>query len=151
MIRYQQSNSLVDICLAGTMLKGMEHFYPDFNYWFTNKCMPGIIAGSDILLLAKEHEQVIGIALGKANKKETKLRCVRVIPEYQSKGTGIILIEKMLRNLDCDKPHCTVSEEMIHQFSRPFINLFNFDLTKVNKGMYRKGKLEYIFNLNKET
>jgi hypothetical protein len=52
----------------------------------------------------------------------------------------------MLRALDCDKPLATVSEEMLHQFSRPFINHFGFELTEVDKGRYRAGKLEYVFN-----
>lgn len=149
MIEYQQTASLTDIGLARQLLVGLENYYPNFGYWFNNSCTPGIIMGGDVLLVAREHRRIIGVAIGKRNKKETKLRCVRVDPEYQNRGTGIMLVEKTLRALDCDKPFCTVSEEMIHQFSRPFINLFKFDLSEVDKGCYRKNKLEYIFNKQK--
>lgn len=52
----------------------------------------------------------------------------------------------MLIELDDDKPHCTVSEELMHLYSRAFINQYRFDLGRVDKGAYRSGKLEYIFN-----
>jgi hypothetical protein len=52
----------------------------------------------------------------------------------------------MLRELNDDKPHCTVSEEMLHLYSRAFINHYRFDLGRVDKGAYRPNKLEYVFN-----
>lgn len=146
MIEYASSARLTDLAMTRNLLRDLDVYYPDFGYWYTNKCMPGIMTGPDKLIVAKDAGQVIGVALGKLGEDETKLRCVRVLPEYSNKGVGIRLIEKMLRTLNDDKPHCTVAEEMLHQFSRPFINLFQFDLTQVEKGMYRDGKLEYVFN-----
>lgn len=146
MIHYEQGKRLTDALVAFQLLDGMDNLYPDFSYWFTNRVMPGVVVGSDILMLAKDHHQVIGVGLGKRNRHETKLRCIRVIPEYQNRSVGINLVERMLRVLDSDRPSCTVAEEMFHQFSRPFINHFDFNLTRVEKGMYRPGKLEYVFN-----
>lgn len=150
MITYQRSSRLADAMLAGNLLQGLDNYYPDFGFWFINKCMPGILLGDDIFIVAREHNRIIGVALGKASKEETKLRCVRVLPEYQHRGIGLHLIDKTLTALDCDRPLCTVSEEMLHLYSRAFINHFNFDLSTVNKGMYRPGKLEYVFNLADE-
>jgi len=146
MIQYVRANKLVDTLNAYRLLQGLDDYYPEFSDWYTNKVMPGVMVGSDILMLARDKQQIIGVALGKRNAHETKLRCVRVLPDYQKRGTGIHLVERMLTALDDDKPACTVAEEMFHQFSRPFINLFDFDLSKVEKGMYRPGKLEYVFN-----
>jgi GNAT superfamily N-acetyltransferase len=146
MIHYETSNRLADAVLAKSMLDGLEHYYPDFGFWYVNKCMPGILTGNDLLLVAREHERIIGVALGKKDEHETKLRCVRVLPEYQNRGIGLHLVERTLRALDDDKPHCTVAEELFHQYSRAFINLFQFDLSEVDKGRYRKNKLEYVFN-----
>lgn len=146
MIDYVRGRKLTDAVVAYKLLVGMDALYPDFSDWYTNRVMPGVLVGSDILMLAREHGQVIGVGLGKRNQHETKLRCVRVTPEYQNRSVGIHLVERMLRQLDDDKPSCTVAEEMFHQFSRPFINHFDFDLTRVEKGMYRAGKLEYVFN-----
>ena len=145
-IEYVYGNTLVDTLLAKNLLNGLEQLYPEFEYWYTNKAMPDIILGNTKLILAKDCGRVIGVGIGKKDEEETKLRCIRVAPEYQKKGVGIRLIERSLILLDCDKPVCTVAEEMFHDFSRPFINEFDFDVTRVEKGMYRKGKLEYVFN-----
>jgi len=146
MIEYAPSKSFVEAFSILPMLKGLTELYPDFEYWYVNQMVPGLITGNDIMLIAKEHGQTVGVALGKVTDEETKLRCVRVIPEYQNKGTGLHLIEKMLKLLDNDKPHCTVAEEMFHLYSRAFVNYFDFDLSRVDKGIYRPGKLEYVFN-----
>lgn len=146
MIHYRTTNSLTEAFIAKQKLLDLQYLYPDFNYWFSNKCLPGIVIGSDKMIIAKHDEQIIGLAIGKVSDNEKKLRCVRVRPDYQQRGVGIHLVDKMLREIDCDKPIATVSEEMLHDFARPFVNHFNFDLTSVNKGMYRRGKLEYIFN-----
>jgi GNAT superfamily N-acetyltransferase len=146
MIEYKQSKSFVEAFTVLPMLNGLDELYPDFEYWYVNTMIPGLITGNDVLLLAKEHGQNVGVALGKVTDEETKLRCVRVLPQYQNKGTGLHLIERMLKLLNTDKPHCTVAEEMIHAYSRAFINYFNFILSRVDKGRYRPGKLEYVFN-----
>jgi ribosomal protein S18 acetylase RimI-like enzyme len=146
MIQYERAHRLVDTVNAYRLLDGLENYYPEFGYWYKNRVMPGVMMGQDVLMLAREHGQVIGVGLGKRNDHETKLRCIRVLPEYQGRSVGIHLVEKMLRELDDDKPSCTVAEEMLHQFSRPFINLFKFDVSRVEKGLYRPGKLEYVFN-----
>ncbi len=145
MLVYERSNRLTDLALTGAMLAGLDSYYPDFGHWFTNTCMPGVLVGDDLLIVAREQSQVVGVALGKTGA-ETKLRCVRALPQYQSKGVGIRLVERALRELDHDRPLCTVAEEMLHQYSRPFINYFGFTLTSVAKGRYRAGKLEYEFN-----
>jgi GNAT superfamily N-acetyltransferase len=144
-MHYERSNTLTDLALAGSLLTGLENFYPDFGHWYTNTCMPGVLVGDDLLIVARDRHQVVGVALGKTGA-ETKLRCVRVLPDYQHRSVGIHLIERALRELNCDKPHCTVAEEMLHQFSRPFVNHFGFSLSEVTKGRYRPGKLEYAFN-----
>jgi GNAT superfamily N-acetyltransferase len=146
MISYQPSRQLADAMIARGVMDGLENYYPDFGHWYVNKCIPGIVLGKDTLLVARDKHQIVGVALGKRTVKETKLRCVRVLPSYQSRGVGIHLIERMLRQLDCDKPHCTVAEEMLHQYSRAFVNHFDFNLSSVDKGRYRSGKLEYVFN-----
>jgi hypothetical protein len=146
MIEYSQSNSLTEAYQSLQLLRSLENYYPGFEYWYVNQAMPGIITGKDVMIVARENKKIVGVALGKNTLNEKKLRCVRVIPELQQKGIGIHLIEKTLKAINTDKPGCTVSEEMFHEFSRPLINMFDFSLDKVEKNLYRKGKLEYIFN-----
>lgn len=146
MIEYEKTSRLSDAILAKGMLDGLENYYPGFQYWYVNKCMPGIVLGPDVLIVAREHGQIIGLSLGKKRENEVKLRCIRVLPQYQNRGTGLHLMDRMLHALDNDKPYCTVAEEMLHLYSRPFINAYGFTVDRVDRGAYRKGVLEYGFN-----
>lgn len=147
MIHYAQTSRLTDVLLSLTLLRHLNELYPGFHGWFVNKAMPGIVAGNDVLICAKEHDQIIGVALGKKRDDETKIRCIRVAPAYQNRGVGLHLIDGLLTSLGDDKPHCTVAEEMLHDYSRAFIERYHFALTSVTKGEYRPGKLEYGFNV----
>ena len=124
----------------------LDQFYPDVSYWYVNQVVPGLMLGKDKLIIAREGEHIAGVALGKLSEDETKLRCVRVHPDYQNKGLGISLIDTMLDLLEDDRPKVTVSEELIHHYSRIFVNRYNFRLAHVSKGQYRPAKLEYLFN-----
>lgn len=146
MIHYEKTARLADVILAKGMLDSLENYYPGFQHWYVNNCMPGIVTGPDKLIVAREHHQIVGVVLGKKRDGETKLRCVRVMHSHQNRGTGLHLIDRMLRELDDDKPHCTVSEEMLHLYSRAFVNHYKFDLARIDKGTYRPNKLEYVFN-----
>lgn len=146
MIHYESTNSLTDGLLTFDMLRSLEELYPGFHFWYMNKALPDIVLGRGSLITAKHHHRIVGVALGKTNEVETKLRCVRVLPEYQKRGVGIHLCDRILTALDSDKPICTVPEEMFHDFGRIFVNRFDFDLTRVEKGLYRPSKLEYVFN-----
>lgn len=142
----EKTNSMVKSLLALPLLRDLDSLYPGFEYWYVNQVIPGAVIGTDTVLLAMDHTRIIGVALGKRSEQETKLRCIRVLPEYQQRGIGLKLIDAMLDELQDEKPHCTVAEEMMHTYSRAFINRYGFELNSVDKGRYRKGKLEYAFN-----
>lgn len=127
------------------LLISLEDYYPSFESWLNNKVIDDLENPSTIIVTSKEGDVITGVSIGKKGL-ETKLRCVRVHPEFRQSGLGLRLIEKTFDLLECDKPLCTVSEEMIHDYSRPFVNRYGFKLSEVAKGMYRKSKLEYIFN-----
>lgn len=146
MARIEKSHSFVHTFLALPMLRSLDVYYPGFETWYINSVAPGVVMGRDTLLLAWEGQHLVGVALGKRSRHETKLRCVRVLPEAQNTGLGLRLIDRMLDELECETPHCTVAEEMFHLYSRPFVNRYGFSLTGVDKGGYRPGKLEYRFN-----
>jgi len=126
-------------------IKGLDTYYPEISHWFINTVIPGLSLGSDKLIVARDGVNIAGIALGKMGD-ESKLRCVRVHPDYQGTGLGIRLIDEMLELIEDGKPGATVSEEMLHLYSRPFIKRYGFELSDVSKGQYRRGKLEYVFN-----
>lgn len=142
----ERSRGFVQTFMALPLLRSLNDLYPGFEDWYVNTVAPGVVLGRDTLLVAKDGQHLVGIALGKRTLEETKLRCVRVLPEYQNTGVGLRLIDRMLEELECDKPHCSVAEEMLHLYSRAFVNRYGFVLSAVDKGAYRPGKLEYRFN-----
>lgn len=147
-ITLRRSNRLIDASFAWNLLRELGEFYPGLSDWFWNKCAPGIVTGTGMLLLAEDDDRLVGIALGKRDETngETKLRCVRVVPDYQNRGVGILLIDRALAELGCTLPFCSVSEEMFHDYARLLVNRYGFELTRVERGIYRPGKLEYVFN-----
>lgn len=146
MARIERTQDFVQTFLALPLLRSLDAYYPGFEHWYVNTVAPGVVLGKDALLLAWEGHELVGVALGKRTTEETKLRCVRVVPALQNTGLGLRLIDRMLDELECQTPHCTVAEELFHQYSRPFINRYGFELTGVDKGSYRPGRLEYRFN-----
>lgn len=127
-------------------IKSLDQFYPEIEHWYINKVIPGIMLGDDKLVIARKNNQIAGISLGKVDGSETKLRCIRVHPDFQQSGLGIKLIDKMLDLIEDDKPGVTVSEEMFHLYSRMFMKRYGFKLSDVTKGQYRPRKLEYLYN-----
>lgn len=144
MITYKQVATLTETALALNVLRPISTYYPEFEYWYVNQVMPGVLVGSDVMIVAEDKARIVGVGIGRMDNP--KLRCIRVDPEYHAQGLGIHLIDKVLHAIDCDKPKCTVAEEMMHSFSRILINRFGFSLSKVDKGLYRRNRLEYIFN-----
>lgn len=145
MITYRVSKRLMDCYRAFDLTAGLDKFYPDFNDWYWNKVIPSTVTGDSEIILAEENDRVVGVSLIKAGL-EPKLRCLRVMPDYVNRGIGIHLIDHSLRQLDCDKPMVTVPEEKITELSRIMVNRFSFNLMHVDKGLYRPGMCEYIFN-----
>ena len=143
MVTIHQSSNAVEALLASPFLHSIDRYYPDINHWFINTVLPGLQLGESVLLLAKDGNNLVGMALGKTGR-EKKLRCVRTTGEHS--GLGLRLIETMFEKLETTTPHCTVSEELLGQYSRMFINRYGFDLNHVSKGEFRRGKLEYHFN-----
>lgn len=127
-------------------IQSLDAYYPDIGHWYVNRVIPGLMLGKDKLIIARDNGGIAGIALGKVEDDEAKLRCVRVHPDYHSSGLGIRLIDGMLDLIECRQPGVTVSEEMLHLYSRAFVRRYGFALSDVSKGRYRRGKLEYAFN-----
>lgn len=128
-------------------LANLDQYYPSISAWFAHSFSTGLTKGSNVLLAARGAEgRLVGVALGKKTKEEVKMQCVRVADASAHSGLGIVLMDRMMEALECEKPLATVSEEMLHQYSRIFIKRYGFTLDDVAKGVYRPRKLEYYFN-----
>lgn len=145
MIKLDSTISFTGAFAVLPFIQTLDSYYPDITHWYVNKVIPGLSLGNDKLIIARDGLNIAGIALGKMGE-ESKLRCIRVHPDYQGTGLGIRMIDQMLELIEDGKPGVTVSEEMLHLYSRSFVKRYGFDLTDVTKGRYRHGKLEYSFN-----
>jgi hypothetical protein len=128
------------------ILKPLSNSYPEFDSWFWDKVVPGVSLGDDKIIVAETKNSLVGVSIIKSTDTEKKLRALRISDEFQKKGYGLYLIDESLKQLNFDKPIISVSEEMINDYSRIFINRYNFNISHVYKGLYRKNKLEYEFN-----
>ena len=146
-MKFINPTSIPELYHSYTLLQPISRLYPNFSDWFFDKVIPGVILGKDKVILLEKNNEIAGISIIKKGD-ENKLRCVRVSEKYQRTGLGLYLIDESLKQLDCAKPVVSVAEEMMHDFSRMFINRYDFDLSHVYNGLYRKGKLEYEFNGN---
>lgn len=146
---FKSATNLLELKESYKILSALENSYPDFYNWYWNKVVPGILTKDDDLILAYSRNELVGISILK-NSEEKKLRALRITDKFQNKGYGLYLIDESLKRLDTDKPLCSVSDKMINDYSRIFINKYNFDLTHVYKNLYNKDSLEYEFNGNKQ-
>lgn len=124
----------------------LDNYYPDFQNWYYNKLVPNIMTGAGTALIMMDRNEMVGVSLFKPEK----LQAIRVLPKYQNRGQGMKLLDETFKIMNNDKPFCTVSEELFHDYSRIFINRYEFTLPKVEKGLYRPGKLEYLWNENQD-
>lgn len=149
MITYQSTKSIFECRRVFELTASIDVYYPEFKNWFWNKVVPSVITKDSSIIIAEEHGQLIGAIITK-NGEDPKLRCLRVRSDYANRGIGIHLIDRALKVVNNDKPIITVPEERINDLSRILVNRFDFDLCKVEKGLYRQGKLEYQFNGNQD-
>lgn len=148
-LNYRLVTSIPELHIAFNIVKPISELYPDFSNWYWDKVVPGIILGKDKVIIAESKGGIVGVSMIK-DGEEKKLRAMRVNEKYQKKGYGLHLIDYSLKLLNDSKPIVSVADEMINEYSRMFINRYNFDMTYVYNGLYRKNHLEYEFNGNKK-
>jgi len=147
-MEFKLASTYVELYQTYNIITKLEESYPDFKNWYWNKVVPGVVLGNDKIILGSVRNELVGISIIKNENNEKKIRALRIEDRFQNKGYGIGMIDKSLELLNCDKPLVSVSEDLLHHYSRMFINRFNFDMSYVHKNMYKNGKLEYQFNGN---
>ena len=144
-IQFQSVDTLPEFYKVFKIIEKIGNFYPDFRNWYFDKVIPGVLLNQDEIFIAKKKDIILGACIIK-NSDEKKLRCIRVSEEFQNKGYGLYIIDEALKRLNVDKPNLSVPEELMNDYSRIFVNRYQFNLDKVHKNLYRKNKLEYEFN-----
>lgn len=125
-------------------LKDTKQYYPNFDQWFYNTVIPGLVNSNRQILIEVIEERLAGISIIK-NSFEKKISTIKVTESFQGQKIVYNLFQRSFEALNTEKPFCTVSEEKLPLFQNIF-NYYGFKLTSVHEGLYRKGKKEYFFN-----
>jgi len=146
---FRNPENLSELFHVYLLLKPISNLYPDFSNWYWDKVVTGVLLGKDKIIIAENKAEIIGVSIIKNSPNENKLRALRIVDKFQKTGAGLYLMDKSLKELGDNKPIVSVADEMINEYSRMFINRYDFNLTHVYNGLYRKNHLEYEFNGNK--
>ncbi|WP_343232407.1 GNAT family N-acetyltransferase [Microvirga terricola] len=130
---------------ALAFLLPLSEDYPGIDVWFRMKVVPGLRVGTRTLLRIERDGRLAGLGIGKLEADERKICTVRVAPAYVGRGIGVRIFDGLLRCLDVDKPHLTVSSTKLPAFERIF-DWYGFDLTSVENGRYVPHAAELGYN-----
>lgn len=86
---------------------------------------------------------------GQVQPDEQKICTVRVAPSHIGRGIGIRIFDALLRWLDVDRPHLTISEAKLPAFERIF-DYYGFMITSIHKGLYVPHSCELAYNEREE-
>ncbi len=123
MMQFKNADTLLSLKEAYNIISTLDTSYPELYDWYWNKVVPGVMLNQDQVLLAIQRNEVVGVSIIK-DSDEKKLRALRIKDEFKSKGYGLHLIDESLKRLNTDKPLCSVSGEMINDYSRIFVNRY---------------------------
>jgi GNAT superfamily N-acetyltransferase len=130
---------------ALAFLLPLSEDYPGIAAWFVGKVVPGLRHGTRFLLPVEREDRLVGLGIAKREDGERKICTVRVDPSYAGRGIGVRLFDGLLRWLDDDRPHLTVSSRKLPQFERIFDH-YGFDMTSAHEGLYLPHAVELGFN-----
>lgn len=119
--------------------------YPNIENWFRRKVVPGLRMDERYIHRVERDGHLIGIGIAKNGPTEKKICTVRVLPEHFGRGAGVRIFDHLLRWLDDDRPHLTVSEGKLPAFERIFDH-YGFSETSQKNGLYVPGRFEFGFN-----
>ncbi|MCQ1855374.1 GNAT family N-acetyltransferase [Neorhizobium galegae] len=121
--------------------------YPGIENWFRRKVVPGLRVQERYIHRVERDGHLIGVGIAKNGPTEKKICTVRVLPEHFGRGAGVRIFDHLLRWLDDDRPHLTVSEGKLPAFERIFDH-YGFSETSQRNGLYVPGRFEFGFNEN---
>jgi hypothetical protein len=130
---------------ALTFLLPLSDDYPNVERWYRSKVVPGLRVGYRRLLRIERDSQLVGLGIAKNELDERKICTVRVAPLHMGRGIGLRIFDGLLRWLDVDQPHLTVSAGKLPVFERIF-DYYGFTVTSVREGVYVPGACELGYN-----
>jgi GNAT superfamily N-acetyltransferase len=119
--------------------------YPGIDHWYLTKVIPGLRTGSRYLLRVERGGELAGIGIGKIEADERKICTVRVAPHFANRGIGVRIFDGLLKWLDDDQPHLTVSNHKLPLFERIF-DYYGFHMSSRVEGRYVPTASELGYN-----
>lgn len=119
--------------------------YPGIDQWYRRKVIPGVRDGSRLLLRVERAGQLVGLGIAKREHGEQKICTVRVAPSHAGRGIGVRIFDELLKWLDVDRPHLTISDAKLPAFERIF-DYYGFALTSQHPGLYVPTACELGYN-----
>ncbi|WP_309249038.1 MULTISPECIES: GNAT family N-acetyltransferase [Bradyrhizobium] len=130
---------------AIAFLLPLSRDYPEIESWFRLKVVPGLRAGTRTLICVERQASLVAVGIAKHEVDERKICTVRVMPAYFGRGIGLRLFDSLLRWLDTDQPHLTVSDSKLPAFERIF-ERYGFRHTSSHMNLYVPGATELSYN-----
>jgi hypothetical protein len=130
---------------ALTFLLPLSDDYPGIDQWYLTKVVPGLRQETRHLLRIERNGKLVGLGIAKNEPDERKICTVRVAPDWASRGIGVRIFDGLLKWLDDDRPHLTVSERKLPLFSRLF-DYYGFNLSSSKRGVYLPTACEFGYN-----
>ena len=107
--------------------KEISNYYPDYNKWFHDKMIPGIIDQTREIICLIDEEVIGFISL---KKEEKKICTIFVDKKYRRQGYGTILVDKGIEYLEEDKPLLTILSSLQEEYSE-IIRNHNWSITGI--------------------
>jgi GNAT superfamily N-acetyltransferase len=130
---------------ALAFLLPLSEDYPGIDRWFALKVVPGLRYGTRHLLPIEREGELVGLGIAKNEPGERKICTVRVAPSHAGLGIGVRLFDGLLKWLDDDRPHLTVTQSRLPAFERIF-DYYGFTVTSAQKGVYVPHAIELGYN-----
>lgn len=130
---------------ALSFLLPLSEDYPGIDVWYTGKVVPGLRSGTRTLLRVERDGELVGLGIAKNEPEERKICTVRVAPSFTGRGVGVRIFDHLLKWLDCDRPHLTVSSVKLPLFERIF-DYYGFMETSYQPGRYIPTACELGYN-----
>jgi GNAT superfamily N-acetyltransferase len=119
--------------------------YPGIDRWYIQKVVPGLRDGSRKLVRIERDNELVGLGIGKIERDERKICTVRVAPSHAGRGIGVRIFDNLLKWLDVDRPHLTVTQHRLPVFERIF-DYYGFGMTSIKPGLYVPHASELGYN-----
>lgn len=131
--------------LAYNFLYELNYEYPFFRTWYTERVLKNMHRGTRHLDVVIYNKRIAAVLILKREQHEKKICTLRVHPAFQGNGIGRQLILRAFTLLETERPLISISDQRITQFSK-LLKYFNFKLSDIKQGFYKKNIEEFIFN-----